>query len=341
MLALWMLATALGAYSGWQPFSIFKNGSLPAILFALLAFSPIAGAYLAPFIRQAFFEAGEMLPLSAIIVVCLSGVGIFCFLAGMAYSIFAGSYAGLKGNTGISVIFALEALGSLTGGLLFNLILAEHAESMHILFWLGSANLLLAAWAAISMKKKMQGYLYLLAGLTAGVLTIFTDPGLMLGRLQQPGQNVMLVEDTPYGRLILTERSGQVTLFRYGEAVMSSDDVMQREEKVHYPMALHQGPKDVLMIFGGVDGSADEVRKYGSINFYYADPEYPWLKEVLTYDSAFTIKNAYIIPDDPRRYLSRTVDRFDVIISNAGPPTSIDMPINTPMTGAAARPPLA
>ena len=323
MLALWMLATALGAYSGRLPLNIFKHAHLPAILLVLLAVSPLAGAFLAPFLKLVFFEAGEMLPLSAIVMICLSGVGIFCFLSGVAYSVFAGTYAAWKGNNGISAIYAVEALGSLTGGLLFNLVLAGQAGNMQILFWLGSANLLLAAWAAFSVNVRLQGYLYIAAGMIAGMLSLFSDPGLTLSRLQYPGQNVLLVEDTPSGRMILIERSGQYTLFRYGEALMSSDDVMQREEKVHYPMALHPGPQNVLMIYGGMDGSADEVRKYGNVNLYYADPEFLWIKEAVTYQNNEALSSAVIATDDPRRYLARTEDRFDAIISNAGAPTTI------------------
>ena len=323
MLALWMSATALGAWAGRFLSKSFLHRweTIPVIMMQGLA--PLAGIFLAVWMRTVVYAPGEMVSLQGVILICLSGILLFCTLSGMMFSILASAVADSAGKAGIPITYSIEAAGSLVGGLIFNLFLVNRSGGMHLLAYIAIMNGILAIWYAFRLKRAAMAAVSLLFTLVLILMAYLYDGDELMAGLQHPGQHIITTEDTPYGRITLTEDGGQYNLFMHGMAAISSDDPVRREEKVHYPMALHPAPKDVLMIFGGVDGAIAEAQKYGDIRLIYAEPEYNWLKPTASTFSNSLLKEFGIVNADPRRFLARTNGRFDVIMVNAAAPSTI------------------
>ncbi|HSG67378.1 MAG TPA: hypothetical protein VK994_01630 [Bacteroidales bacterium] len=323
MLSLWMLFSALGAWIGKFTSEAPADNKKLFLLTMLLGLMPLAGIFIAAWLKTIAFAPGELAGLQGIILVCAAGLVLFCISSGMMFSILASIYASVARKDSISKIYALEAAGGLAGGALFNFLLVFVLDSIQILSIVAMINIFLALWMAFRAKWKWLALACLMAAL--GFLTAINiyDLDQMLVRMIHPGQNILITENSPYGRITISEQHGQYTIFQNGQALISSEDAMEREEKVHYPLSLHPAPKRVLMLFGGMDGAAIEVMKYDDVTLTYVDPEYPWMKKAEKFFSTGLDKRVNIFVDDPRKYLAGTKETYDIIMVNAAMPVTV------------------
>jgi len=323
ILALWMILTASGAIAGRYLHRPGRNEASLLILLVLNGVLPLAGAIFAVWLRSILYVPGSMLSLQGILIISLAGLAAFCFFSGMMFTILAATLSENSGKSSISRIYALEALGSLAGGIAFNFILVYSLNSLRILIIVMMLNLLAAVWFAFVFKNKMVGISCLLLSLALLLPILFINPDSVTAKMLYPGQEVLLNRDTPFGKIVLTENKGQYNFYSSGVLYASSWDIAKKEEKVHYAMALHPAPADVLMLSGGWDGALQEVLKYPVSRVDYVDPN-PWLlKAAASYLWIEWPENVNIRYTDPRRFLQETPHKYDVILLNTGPPNTV------------------
>ena len=79
---------------------------------------------------------------------------------------------------------------------------------------------------------------------------------------------------SPYGSLVVTQSAGQLNFIENGVPLFSTHNVEQIEETVHYAMAQRPDARRVLLISGGVSGTAREVLKYPveAVDYVELDP---------------------------------------------------------------------
>ena len=56
------------------------------------------------------------------------------------------------------------------------------------------------------------------------------------------GQTVALQKDTPYGNIVITKTEEQLNFFENGVFLFSNENLVQKEEDVHYAMLQHNVP---------------------------------------------------------------------------------------------------
>ena len=140
-----------------------------------------------------------------------------------------------------------------------------------------------------------------------------------------PGQEVLESRDTPYGRLTVTRMGGQLNLYENGNPILLAGEPAQREEMVHYALLLHPAPEKVLMISGGIGGTIEEVFKYPGVQVYYVENN-PWIIDLVNRYIPFPVNDRLsIIKEDPRRFLQRSGEKFDVILLNTPDPGSAEL----------------
>lgn len=323
VLALWMLLTAAGALAG-RYFS--KSGGKGRSIFFLLilnAISPIAGALLSVYLRTVLYAPGVMIGLDGTLIIGIAGMAAFCLASGMLFTMLASSLSALNKENSISRIYSIEALGSLAGGLIFNFVLIYTMNSMRILVFLMMLNILIAFGFAFINKMKILALVSLILGICLSICLFRNDPDILISELKYPGINLLLNEDTPFGKLVVAEDDGQINFFSNGKPLAFSDDIVEREEKVHYAMTLHPAPKEVLLLSGGLYGAIDEVLKYPEVNVTYVEPD-PWLLEAARkYEVLKIPKGITIIEEDPISFLWNRHAKYDVILMNMSPPETI------------------
>ena len=323
MLALWMLLTATGALAG-RYLRKRKHGSMPVfILLILNGILPMAGAMLAVWLRSELYAQGMMVSLQGILLISMAGLAAFCFFSGMMFTLLASALSETEDKNSISRIYAIEALGSLAGGIIFNFLLIYMFNSLRILSMIMLMNLLVAFWFALTIRKKLWAAACLFISMLLIIPSVLINPDTFAADILYPGQKILLNTDTPFGKLVATESSGQYTFYSNGIPAFSSGDIAVKEEKVHYAMCLHPEPGDVLMLSGGLDGSLEEVLKYPVERLDYVEPD-PWAMEAaIKYSGALLPAEVNIFHIDPRRFLYETKNKYDLIILNTPPPNTI------------------
>lgn len=82
------------------------------------------------------------------------------------------------------------------------------------------------------------------------------DASRVLSRNVSPYQELVLIENQPFGRVLLLDGATQVT---------TADEFIYHEMLAHVPIFSHGDVRDVLIIGGGDGGLAEEVLKHKSI----------------------------------------------------------------------------
>jgi len=102
-------------------------------------------------------------------------------------------------------------------------------------------------------------------------LMFLTDMDAVSTARQFAGQKIVFRKNSPYGKLIVTESAGQFNFIENGLPIISTHNVEQVEETVHYAMAQRPDARKVLLVSGGVSGTAKEILKYGVSEVTYVE----------------------------------------------------------------------
>lgn len=324
MLSLWMLTTALGAWLGRFFRGRRAAGRTIFTLILLTGIFPLAGDFLAVWLKSTLFAPGVMLSLPASMLISLAGLGSFCLASGMLFTMLAGHFPGKEGKRYIAPIYATEALGSLAGGILFYTLLIRIADPMEVLAWVMIANLIMAAVFALLHVSHASGIITAMGAIVLGISAIWCEPGEYLLKSVHPGEDIIHYSNNPHGRLVITKQGEQFNAYQGGSLLFNTGDPVSREEKVHYAMALHPRPEKVLMVDGGLDGSFREALKYGfpEMEFTYRCTE-PWARAAASKFTGLHWPYGVDIytPRINRDYLASS--GYDVILQNHPPPTTM------------------
>ena len=141
-------------------------------------------------------------------------------------------------------------------------------------------NLLAAAGVTYRWRHRVPAASMVVAALAVAAAVVLAVPafavdldGLTTAR-QFVGQEVVFHGSSPYGRLVVTRSGNQFNFIQNGLPLFSTGNVEQVEETVHYAMAQRPNARGVLLISGGVSGTAREMLKYGpdAVDYVEIDP---------------------------------------------------------------------
>ena len=114
---------------------------------------------------------------------------------------------------------------------------------------------------------------------------------------------------SPYGRLVVTEQAGQYNFIESGVVLFSTQNAQQVEETVHYAMAQRPRARRVLLVSGGVSGTAREILKYPVQRVDYVELD-PLLLEVAAAVAARELADPriHVIATDGRLHVRQTAE---------------------------------
>lgn len=248
----WLLGSAAGAAYGPRrqaPSDESVRGLLAAFAVTLIAAVALArgtrillggmpGAYL-PFGRQMLGLACCVLPPSVV-----------------AGSLFqrAAKISALRGGS-FAAAYAWESAGSLAGGAAASLLLAAGVRNL-------AAGVLcaIAAVAAAGVPARRREGWSIASATVALVLLGALAKSTALDRWMTAWNHPSLVEtrDTPYGRLTITEESGQTAVYQ-NDALAYESEGTDAEELVHVAAVQRERPKTVLVLGGALPGLLPEA----------------------------------------------------------------------------------
>lgn len=140
-------------------------------------------------------------------------------------------------------------------------------------------------------------------------------PSITLAEKKTPYQHVQIVQTKQFGKIALLDRIVQFS---------EKDEGFYHESFVHPGMALHESPKNVLIIGGGDGGTLREALKHPieSATLVEIDGEAMELMRahIPLAEEAFTDKRTTVIIGDGFAHLHETQNKYDVILLDLSDP---------------------
>jgi len=263
-LATWLFWTAVGSFAapGGEPLravaaiEALLALALPATVLAVrtgkMAMQPVPGESFGP---------GSM------VLISLATLSVCCALSGALFPAASRLYGDRPAAGAAGSAYLWEAIGAAAGGLVAGLVLIRHFSPIEIAWGLGLANGL-AACGFVARARWRGGFLVAAAPLVligcalAGAVARW-DAWSM--RRMWPGSHLVATRNSVYGSLAVVESEGSRSSYENGLRLFTVPDPEGAEEAVGYALLEAPAPKSVLLIGGGVNGSAAEVLRHPGV----------------------------------------------------------------------------
>ncbi|MFO7651038.1 MAG: hypothetical protein R6X13_06855 [bacterium] len=324
LLAAWLLGEAAGALVGAR----IPPGRTPAVLPALAVLSLAGGIAALPaaaLLRPLFgLLPGELVPLHLLAPSVLA----LALLPAAAHSaLFVAASNLLPGPGAPGRAYLWRGLGTASGGLLLYLGLVGRLPAIGIAAVCGIP--LAVSLALLSSAPARWSSATLALALAALVVL---SPGLerWAWSAHWPGQKVLAVRDSPYGKTVTLGRGDNRTVLVDGAVVAEFPFTTTEPDELlaHLCLLAHPSPRSVLIVGALPGGLLAEALKHPveSVTCVTLDPVV--LRAAvrgggdavgaLLVDPRVSVASA-----DPAQFLRRGTARYDCIILPAGPPQSL------------------
>jgi spermidine synthase len=326
-LGSWLLLTGVGTWLGRLPVRL-KDPARPLVVgLVLVAIIPLVQVVAVRVLRDVVFLRGAAVGVTGTVLGSLALLSPFCLVSGalltLACALLDSRVARREGASAIGRVYVADSLGSIGGGILFSFVLVPWLDHFALLCFPAALNLLLAIALAGHFHRRLQlaSTVIVAAGLALHVTLIDADD--ITTAIQHWGQPTVFRANSPYGRLVVTDDSGQLTFYENGVPVISTHNIDQVEETVHYAMSQRPDARQVLLLGGGVAGTAREILRYGvgEVTYVEIDPL------IITAGRRFLPENLAdarirTVATDGRRFVQRTGRRYDVVIVDVPDPST-------------------
>lgn len=324
VMAAWMLLTAWGAFYARKTDFSFLTLERSIAMLATLALLPALSVALLYILKDLLFPPGTLVNILGSTIAAFILLFPVCFLAGALFTAFSTALSEVKKENLLGNSYAVEALGSLAGGLVFTIILACFFSSFGVVAIVSAIVLLTGARMKYSENPKTAWKL-ILPGLLIPVLVFVIQPEKYILKTLFHNQEIVSNQNTRYGNLVVTRQSGQLNVYENNELQFYTDNLMQNEEAVHFAMVQHKNPRRVLLISGGMAGMMKEIEKYPVEEIVYLEKNPALFRLQNLIPEKIDSTKVKVVKKDIRKFIASTGETFDVILINLPAPLSLAM----------------
>lgn len=328
VLGNWLLLTGVGTHIGSKSEKLNGKTNIYSLTQILIPFLAVFMIYSVRAFRNYFFTSGELIGLIPAYIFSLVFLAPFCIISGFQYTL-ASDLASVRRRRKVyelSNVYVVNMLGHLSGGFLASFLLIPLLNSFQLIYLIACFSLLSAFILARDIGDgKLVGLC--IAGFIAFTILTFAsiDFDYATTQLQYPDQNLIRIQDSIYGRIVVTETDGQLNFYENAFPLFSTGDGLEREELVHYGMLQHASPANVLLISGGVSGTLKEIMKYNPSVVDYVEID-PVLIEVGgRYTDHLDDDRVNVHNVDGRAFIRQTRNRYDVVLIDLPDPSSLQV----------------
>ena len=322
VLFCWLIVGGLGSLvSKYFPGRSIRFYSIIVLLTALLPLAQITAIRL---FRDTIFIHGESPGFYPIFLFILILSAPYAFLIGfvLPYSLAVIRKSGGQFSSG--ELYITDNMGDITGGALCSFILVYFLSPFRII----AATSLLLIIICLILIARLRGFLSVFVSLllVLGFFVFSLKASFERSTLfSQYGENIESYQESPYGRIVVTEERGERTLWESGIPIFSVFDVTAAEEKIHYPLCQLESIGNVLLVSGGMGETFDEILKYDPRHLDYVELD-PALIRVATQSGLLhPTDEITIIPADGRKYITETQKRYSAIIVDLPEPDTFQI----------------
>lgn len=333
-LAVWLAWTAIGSAALGR----LSLGVPAERLFARLQMAVGVALFVSLLLAQVSRHwwkavAGEAVGPLPMMMTALVALSVFCPVSGWLFAAGSRALAEVARHTVAesgSSMYLLEAVGATIGGVLASLILIPVFDSLQIASIVAVTNFLVAI--RLLLRRKLRRVVAaMLVACGMGAIVMLPRLHLSLVRQAWPGFQVVSAMSSRYGSLAVVETEGNRSLIQNGVVLFTVPDLASAEEAVHFPLLEHPGPRSVLLIGGGLNGSIAEIRRHPTveqIDYVELDPAVVKLTRKFFAQewagiSADPRVHSHLV--DGRLFVKMTDRRYDVIIINLPEPQTAQL----------------
>jgi spermidine synthase len=318
----WLLLSGMGSFSAKfiKPSSV----TLYSVLALISALWPLPQIILIRHFREAVFIHGASPGFYHIFLFILATVALYCLLSGfiLPCSLNVMKAAGYDDSTS-GELYITDNLGDILGGIIFSFFLVYWATPFQAIA-ITSAPTILAAIALLHNKRKK----YFLTGAIVFVAAFYVVAiNTSLERSTLSGQYGAIVKylESPYGRIIITREGSQHTFWESGLPLYSDENVMESEERIHYPLSQLKSVGNVLIVSGGLGETLDEAAKHKPSHIDYVELD-PYLTGAAE-EEGILKKRPFldVVNIDARTFIKHTNKKYDAIIINLPDPDTFQI----------------
>ena len=321
VLGTWLFWTAVGSFAsrGGDPVCVV------AVLEALLALA-LPATVLAVRAGRAAVQPvpGEIFGPGSMLLFSLVALSVCCSLCGALFP----AASRLFREQAAGTAYLWEAVGSAVGGMVAGFVLIRFLSPVESAWGLGMLNALAAC--GFAARSRWPGRFILAAA--PALLVCCAVPGVLpKWDGMWPGFRLVAARNSVYGSLAVVESEGGRSLYENGLRLFTVPDPEAAEEAVHYALLEHPAPRSVLLIGGGVNGSAAEALRHPGVerlDYVELDPAildlardfFPTQWAALQAD-----RRAHLHVSDGRLFVKTTPLKFDVVVVNLPDPQTAQL----------------
>jgi spermidine synthase len=321
VLGNWLLLTGLGSYLGKTAARLRDGIAVLVAAQVLVGVLPIAQVFLLRTLRHVVFLRGADVGVTETVLACFLLLAPYCLIAGYLLTLASLLLASRNEPSSIGQVYFLDNIGDVVGGLLFSFVLVYFFNHFQILYVPALLNLLMAAAVALVHHRWRWLAIAAAAGAAGTSTVLWCDLDRISTRALFPGQEVVFKDNSPYGSLVVTRSAGQYTFVENGVVLFSTGNVEQVEETVHYAMAQRPHARRVLLVSGGVCGTAKEILRYEvqAVDYVELDPLIIRVARLYLPD-ALADPRIHVVNTDGRLFVRQSPHRYDVVIVDVPDP---------------------
>ena len=306
----WLVLTGLGTLLA----KCFREGSLAvylvlALIIGVLPLFQIAGIRV---FRELFFTHGVSPGFYPILIYISVTIAPYCLLTGFILPYTQKLFHGFHVPFESGELYITDSAGDILGGVLFSFLLVYWFKPFAVVA-LTAAFLVLVTLLMMGEYKKW-GFLSAALPIVALFYTTALMPSVEIHTLEAQYGNIVKYVESRFGRIVVTKEGPQYTFWESGTPLYSDANIIEAEEKVHYPLSQRHDVKKILLVSGGLGETLLEMDKYGPLRVDYVelDPALTQTAEDLKIIPKFSYLN--IINTDARKYIQSTGTRYDAVI---------------------------
>jgi spermidine synthase len=322
LLANWLLIGGIGSYLGTRVVKILDKQRILILFHVLIAFILPASILIIRNLYNFAFIRGELVGVTQVFIAAFLILLPICLITGFSLPLFSVLYSRKQHASQVGSVYFFDSLSNIIGGAVFSFVLIYFLTSFQVAIIVLIINLAFAAVLSIKCRRYVFAALAAVLLVAAFISSLFVNLESISVRQQYPGQNIVLMEDSVYGRLVVTADWAQLNFFKDGMPMFSTDSPQVNEEKVHYAMLQHPDPKTVLLISGGISGTTDELLKYNLTSIDYVELDPVLIKVGREYTSSLDDPRVRVRNIDARLFVRQSTVRYDVVIIDSPEPST-------------------
>jgi spermidine synthase len=317
----WLLLTGLGSLAA-KP---VKRSSITlfALITLLMAIWPLIQIILIRELREIVFIHGVSPGFHQIFFYIMSATSPYCLMVGF---ILPHSLKVLQDNDysfTSGKLYLTDNIGDICGGILFSFILVYWVKPFKAI---AATSALMIIVGLILLLTVRRYYVLVPAVLCVFLFYMFSlNSHFETSTLTKQYGHIVHYVESPYGRVLVTKEGPQHTFWESGAPLYSDANIIESEEKIHYPLSQLERVEYVLLVSGGLGETVGEVAKYNPRHIDYVELD-PYLTGaaqelgVIKKTRLLSIKNT-----DGRSYIKKTDNRYDAIIIDLPDPDTFQI----------------